>query len=113
MPNRREKPTGYIIFITNKDYKNVEYDIGIAAQTILLAAVEKELGGCIIGSIDRDKLRKVINLDNKYRINLILALGKPKEKVQLETMKENNHKYWRDKLSIHHVPKRKLADIII
>ena len=39
-------------------------------------------------------------------IRYVLALGKPKETVVLESMKNEDYKYWRDAAGVHHVPKR-------
>ncbi len=89
-------------------------DPGIAAQSILLGAVEKDLGGCIIGALNHDLLRENLKIDQRYEILYVLALGKPKEKVKLETVgPDNSIKYWRDENEVHHVPKRKLDDIIL
>jgi nitroreductase len=89
-------------------------DHGIAAQSILLGATERGLGGCMIAAVQRTKLRKVLNIPTQYEILLVLALGKPKEKVVLETLgPDGDIKYWNDKDKVHHVPKRKLSDIII
>jgi hypothetical protein len=45
---------------------------------------------------------------------LVLALGKPKETVVLDEVgPDGNIKYWRDSDGVHHVPKRKLEDIIV
>ncbi len=114
-PEEGEKPSAYIIILNDKSIaENYYCDHGIAAQSILLGAVEKGFGGCIIASIDREKLKKSLELPDQYEILLTLALGKPKESVLLEEVKEDGDiKYWRDKSMIHHVPKRKIEDIII
>ena len=68
----------------------------------------------MIGSIDREGLRKTLQIPPRYEILLVLALGKPKEKVVIDGSRDSgNIKYWRDKEGKHHVPKRKLDDIII
>jgi nitroreductase len=90
------------------------YDAGIAARNVLLGATEKSLGGCIIASIDKEGLRKALDVSSKYEILLVLVLGKPREKVVIETVGPNGEtKYWRDVKGVHHVPKRPLDDIII
>jgi len=72
------------------------------------------LAGCMIGMIKRTKLRDILNIKEHFKILLVLALGKPKEEVMIETVgDDDNIKYWRDNDSVHHVPKRKLEDIIL
>ena len=114
-PDEGERPAAYIVILGDtKIYKNFFCDHGIAAQSILLGAVEKGLGGCIFASIDREALRKTLNIDKHLEILLVIALGAPKEKVVLEEVKDDRDiKYWRDSDGIHHVPKRKLDDIIL
>ena len=114
-PAEGERPAGYIIILGDKEIvPNFGVDQGIAAQTILLGAVEKGFGGCMLGSIEREKLQQSLNIPNRYEILLVVALGKPKEKIILETMQSTDKTdYWRDKDQGHHVPKRKLNDIII
>jgi len=114
-PEEGERPAGYIIILGDSEIKkNIDCDHGIAAQSILLGAVEKNLGGCIIASIKREKLGKILNIDNRYQILLIIALGKPKEEVVIEDM-DNDGKieYWRDTNQVHHVPKRSVDELII
>jgi nitroreductase len=114
-PREGERPPAYIIILGDKNIsKSFACDHGIAAQNILLGAVEKGLGGCIIGSINKDGLRKVLGIPSQYEILLVIALGKPKEKVVIETVgPDGNIRYWRDNEGMHHVPKRKLSEIII
>ena len=114
-PSEGQSPSAYIIIlIDTKIRDSVGGDHGIAAQSILLGATEKGLGGCIIGSVQRDELRKALDIPSHYKILLVLALGKPREKVVIETVTPSGDiKYWRDAEGIHHVPKRTLDDIII
>jgi len=87
---------------------------GIAVQSILLGAVEKGLGGCIIANINKKRLAEELNLDEKYEITLVLALGYPKEKIVIETINESGDvRYWRDENETHHVPKRTLDELIL
>jgi nitroreductase len=113
-PEPGERPSSYIIILGDTSItEGFGVDHGIAAQSIMLGATEKELGGCIIASIKRDELRKELDIPLQYEILLVLAIGKPVEKVVIEEIKDDNVKYWRDKDKIHHVPKRSLEEIII
>lgn len=114
-PVEGERPAAYIIMLGDTELvKNFGVDHGIAAQSILLGATEKGLGGCMIASIKKPDLRNVLNIPDKYEILLVLAIGKPKEKVVIDTyIPPANIKYWRDSDQVHHVPKRKLEDIIL
>jgi nitroreductase len=114
-PAEGERPSAYIIILGDKTLKqSFGCDHGIAAQSILLGATEKGLGGCMIGSIERQRLSEVLEIPPHYEILLVIALGKPKETVVIETVgPDGDIKYWRDEQSRHHVPKRSLAEIII
>ncbi len=113
-PQEGERPSAYIIIVGDISItKTFGCDHGIAAQSILLGAVGKGLGGCIIASIDRDCLRNDLNIPAQFEILLVLALGKPKEKVVIDEVKDGDIKYWRDKNDVHHVPKRSLEDLIL
>ena len=114
-PPEGERPSAYIIMLGDTEIrKNYLCDHGIAAQSIFLGAREKGLGGCMHGSVKRDELSKALGIPPRYEILLVLSLGKPKEKVVLETLgTDGDFNYWRDSDSIHHVPKRLLDDIMI
>lgn len=114
-PPEGERPGAYIVILGDTGIsKEVGCDHGIAAQTMMLGAAEKGLGGCMIGTIDRPRLRQKLCLPGPLEILLVLALGVPREEVVLEAVAEDGDiRYWRDKEGVHHVPKRKLEDIII
>ncbi|MFC2096662.1 nitroreductase family protein, partial [Bacteroidota bacterium] len=113
-PEDGEKPAGYIVILGDTRLtKNYYCDHGIVSQSMLLGAVEKGLGGCIFASIKRDKLMELLEIEDHFEVLLLIALGKPKEEVVIESVVEDNIKYYRDEKQIHHVPKRSLDDIII
>jgi len=114
-PEVGERPSAYIIILGDSSIKtSVKNDQAIAAQSIMLGAVEKGFGGCIIGSVKREQLRQALKINIQYEIFLVLALGKPKEKVIIENLNDaGDIKYWRDENQVHHVPKRKLDDLIL
>lgn len=113
-PVAGERPTGYVVILGDKTItENFGCDHGIAAQTILLAAAERGLGGCMIGSVRRAKLRELLKLPEHFEILLVIALGKPNETVVLDDAANDDIKYWRDDKDVHHVPKRLLTDILI
>lgn len=114
-PSEDERPTAYIIILGDKEIsQNFGCDHGIAAQSILLGAAERSLGGCIIGSIKKEELAQALKITDRYEILLVLALGKPSETVLLETVgRDGDIRYWRDEQDIHHVPKRSLEEIIL
>jgi nitroreductase len=115
-PKQGERPAGYIIMLGDRETSNpyIGYDCGIAGQSILLGAREKGLAGCMFGAINRQQLRRILNIDTQLKILLVIAIGKPKEHVVIEPVgPDNNIRYWRDNQGIHHVPKRNLSNIIV
>ena len=114
-PREGERPSAYIIMLGDTEIsRSFGCDHGIAAQSILLGATERGLGGCIIASIDKEGLRKALEIPLQYEILLVLALGRPKEIAVIETVGPSGDiQYWRDSEGVHHVPKRPLDDIII
>jgi len=114
-PEDGERPTAYIIILGDKTISaSFGIDHGIAVQSILLGAVERGLGVCIIATIRRNELSAELNIPDHYEILLVIALGKPVEQVVIDPLGEDGDvRYWRDERQVHHVPKRALNDIII
>ena len=94
----------------NRIWRRWDWDCSIVAQTILLGATERGLGGCMIASIDQTGLRATFGLPDHLEILMVVALGKPAETVVLEDGSPDSRPYWRDADNVHHVPKRPLAE---
>jgi nitroreductase len=114
-PPEGERPAAYILVLGDKNLKqSFGCDHGIAAQSILLGAVEKGLGGCIIASIGRPELCRALSVPDHLEVLLTIALGRPKERVVIETIVPGGDiRYWRDADGTHHVPKRSIEELIV
>ncbi|MCZ7664532.1 MAG: nitroreductase family protein [Thermoleophilia bacterium] len=114
-PAPGERPSAYIVVLGDTQIAGeINCDHGIAAQTILLGALTRGLGGCMMTGMDREALREVLDLSDRYRILMVLCIGKPAEQVVLEPLGgDGDVAYWRDAENVHHVPKRALEDIIV
>ena len=114
-PAEGERPTAYILILGDTAIaRSFGCDHGIAAQTMMLGATEKGLGGCMIGSLDRGRLKERLDIPEGHDILLALALGKPKETVVVEDLKtDGDTTYYRDGNGVHHVPKRTMDELIV
>lgn len=118
LPHEGHCPTAFIVICQDMNWNSsttvFQRDVGIVAQTMLLAAVEMGLGGCMIGSFNKEELHKVLELPDHIVPSLVVAIGKPDEKIVLTDVKEDgNTKYYRDEADVHYVPKRHLEDIVL
>ena len=114
-PEPGQRPAGYVVILGDTTVsKQVRWDDGIVAQTMLLAAVERGLGGCMIGSLDRDGLRSALEIPGQLDVLLVVALGTPAERVVLhDGTSPEPRPYWRDEAGVHHVPKRGLDEVLL
>lgn len=114
-PEKPEQPSAYIIVLGDHSIAEKFWcDHGIASQSILLGARAAGLAGCIFGAINAKKLKSFLNIADHLEVKLVLAIGKPVEQHQIDEVGEDGDiKYFRDENQVHHVPKRKLDDIIV
>lgn len=118
LPHEGMCPTGFIVICqdltVSESLSRYQKDVGIVAQTMLLAAVEKGLDGCMIGNFGAEAVKSALHLEDNLMPILIVALGKPKEEIVLTELENGEStKYYRDENDVHYVPKRKLEDVII
>ena len=121
-PAESERPAAYIIILGDSSAADpsimagakYSVDPGIVAQSIMLGAKAKGFSGCILASVDHDKLREAFGIDNRYDILLITALGKPGENIFIEPLPDDGSiNYWRDDEQNHHVPKRSVEELVV
>lgn len=117
-PDKGERPSAYIIVLHDTEIETslnlLWCDLGLACQNILLGAVEGGYGGCLIGAFKKDKIIKILHVPSRYDPLLVIALGKPKETVRIEEIDEGQDiRYYRDEGGVHHVPKRRLENLIL
>ena len=117
LPPEGQKPTGFIVIFNDTEVGSPDFlafkDCGIAAQTILLGATEMGFGGCMLASFDPAKLNGDLGVPARYVPLLAIALGTPAETVVVEDADEITAPYYRDERNVHHVPKRKLEDVLL
>ena len=111
-------PTGFIVICQDTaitpNLKGCLIDVGIVAQTMLLAAVEKGLGGCMIGNFRPEAVSAQLDLPENMYPQLVVAIGKPAEEIRLTAVGEDGKTaYYRDENGVHCVPKRSLEDILL
>ena len=112
-PSGEEMPRAYIVILLDKNIrKNPGHDAGIAAMSISMVAYDEGLGSCILGAVEREELRAILNVPNDLDIVLVVALGYPAENPRIDEMTRGDIKYWLDENGVLHVPKRNLEDIV-
>lgn len=107
------EPTAYIFVLVAAENPSAYTfrDVGAAAENIMLLAQSFGVGTCWLGSINRDKIRSILNIPGRMGIDTVIALGYPKMKSVVAPFK-GSIKYYLDKKGVLHVPKRPLKNIL-
>lgn len=110
LPFPGTEPEAFIVVCsTVAENPMVDIDLGIAAQSMLLKAVEMGLNGLIIAAFNRAKLQEALSLP--YPPLLVLAIGKGDEHIELKSIGESeSHAYYREG-GVHYVPKVRNLEI--
>jgi len=113
-PVEGERPSAYIIMLIDRKvrYTGGRVDAGIAMNSIMLGATEKDLGGCTISAINQQAFRQKFNLPDHLDIMLAICLGKPKGEIIIEET-DDEVVYYVGSDGIPRIPKRRLEDIIL
>lgn len=118
-PGPGERPSAYIACLLDTELlrgpeTEAHFDLGIATQNLLLGATEHGLFGCRIGAFSPSRVHTLLRLEDRLKVLLVLALGYPAEQVILEEVgPDGDIRYWHDEQGRHHVPKRRLEEILV
>lgn len=114
-PPAGKQPVAYIIVLVNRERAMAKFgsvDAAAAIENILLAAQGNQIGSCWLGSINRDKIREILEIPDKYDIDSVVALGYSDEQPVMEDCRTDSIEYYLDDNDVLHVPKRPLRTII-
>ncbi|MBR5429829.1 MAG: nitroreductase family protein [Firmicutes bacterium] len=115
-PEEGQRPAAYIALLgESREPDFLWVDAGLACQSMLLGATERGLAGCILGGLNREKLRPLLGLsESDPPLLLLLALGYPAEEVILEEAGEGpDRRKYRREGSRHYVPKLPLSELVL
>lgn len=112
-PKEGERPGGFLVICTPPSITpHMRMDLGIAGQTIQLAATYAGLASCMFVSFDPAKVKPIIDVEEPWETALVLAIGKPAETRCVAPVPPSGElTYWRDEKSVHHVPKYDLDQV--
>lgn len=117
LPPQGHTPVAYIVICADTDTvpsaEKFDKDVGICAQTIMLAACEAGFGGCMLGSFSLEIVKETLQLSDNLIPKLVLALGNPDERVELVDEADNGSVTYYREGGVHYVQKRKLENILI
>jgi nitroreductase len=112
-PSVDEAPQAYVAILLDTNIsKSPGHDAGIAAMSISMVAFDEGLGSCMLGSIDRPKLRELLKVPDHLEILFLVAIGYAAEQPTTDEVKEESIRYWLDEDSCLHVPKRSAEEIL-
>lgn len=117
LPREGHCPTSFIVICQDgtiaPNRERFLKDIGGVAQTMLLGATELGFGGIMIGNFKPEAVIEALGLPQTLWPQLIVAFGKPDEKVVLTEPENGDVAYTRDENHVTYVPKRPLSEIVI
>jgi len=118
LPQQGKCPPAFIVICHDTTLRpgadSAQVEMGAMAQTILLGAVERGLGGIMIANFSAPAMKEALDLADHLEPRLVLAIGKPDEVVKIVPVgADGSTIYYRDENDVHYVPKRDLKDIVV
>ena len=114
-PKEGERPVYFIAILSNEE-KKLRFngiDEGLVISNLTLLAAEKGIGSCIIGSVNDKKMREILNYENNYSCEVVVAFGYPKVKSSIKEINAGEDQaYYLDEDGNYIVPKYKIKDLV-
>lgn len=112
-PPEQFSPVCYILILGNtRINKYYHADCAMACQNMLVTAWAEGIGSCTIGSVNRNRLRELIDIPGHLDIFLVVALGYPAEEPITITAEEGKISPKMAKDGKWIVPKRELGAVL-
>ena len=114
-PTADQEPGGYIVILAPEKLDAFGLmDVGIAAQSVNLAANDRNLACCMIGAFNKPGVRALLEIPADLDPRLVLALGAPAQKRELAPLNaDGSTTYFLDDEGVHRVPKRSLDEVLV
>ena len=111
LPLEGTEPNAFVVICATKEGRFVDVDLGIAAQSILLRAVEMGLNGVCIAAFDPEAVQKALQLPLVPQ--LLIAIGRSAERIEVVDIAEGESQTYYRRNGVHFVPKLRTEDLII
>lgn len=114
-PKSGERPTMFVAILSEKALQSrfTAFDEGLAASNLTLSAYAHGVGSCILGSVNCEKLRDLLGIDESLDISCVIGFGYPTHKSTItEIGADGDVKYRLDENDDYIVPKRRLDDTV-
>ena len=111
LPLEGTEPNAFVVICATEEGQFVDIDLGIAAQTILLRAVEMGLNGVCIAAFDGEAVTKALELP--LAPHLVIAIGRSAERIEIVDIDEGESQTYYRKNGTHFVPKLRTEELII
>lgn len=112
-PKPGEQPVAFVAVLQDERLPGCsDTDVGLAMGSMTAAAWSHGVGSCMMGSIDRPALTKLLALPEGIKLRYLVAFGYPSHQSHLVTAQNGDTKYYLDDARDYCVPKRPLAEVL-
>ena len=116
-PRPENTPKAYTMILINTEKEESAnrrftlYDIGMAAENLILTALEEGIGCCPVMMFQSEEIKGDLKIPEKYDVGLVVVMGYPDESPEAVAATDSTDSYVDENLQ-RHVPKRKLENVL-